>query len=334
MAKLYKKIVLTGACGALGMEIRETLAGLADELLSVDIVDAPVPLLANETFAKADCALLDEVLPLMEGANIAVHFASIPDERPFDELLGPNFLSSYNVWEAGHRHGVQRVIYASSVHAVGMVENAAGADLDVDHAPDTFYGLAKCFAEDLGKLYWAKRNMESVHLRIFSCTKVPQNVRALRTWLSFDDLRHLVERSVTATTTGFTVVWGISNNDRAPVNNDKAAFLGYHPKSNAENWADSLFAAASPAAPTDRAQMCLGGPFATIPLGESGVAAIKAMTQSTQHPEATPTLPIEPMPTPEPTPTPEPVQASAPESVPTPTAPKLPSFLTKKTMNT
>ncbi len=311
MAKLYKKIVLTGACGSLGMEIRATLADLCDELLSVDIADAPTELLPNETFAQADCAVLDQVLPLMENANIAVHFASIPDERPFDELLGPNFLSSYNVWEAGHRHGVQRVIYASSVHAVGMVENAAGADLDVDHAPDTFYGLAKCFSEDLGKLYWAKRGMESVHLRIFSCTKVPQNVRALRTWLSFDDLRHLIERSVTATTTGFTVVWGVSANDRAPVNNAKAAFLGYHPKDNAENWAESLFAAAAPADPSDRAQLCIGGPFATIPLGESGVAAIQAMTETTQ--DETPT-------------TREPAQTE-------PSGQKLPSFLTKKSMN-
>jgi len=322
MPKLHKKIVLTGACGSLGMEIRATLAALCDELVSVDIKDAPTPLLENETFVQADCANLDEVLPLMEGTNMAVHFASIPDERTFDELLGPNFLSSYNIWEAGHRHGVQRVIYASSVHAVGMVENAAGAETDVDHAPDTFYGLAKCFAEDLGKLYWTKRGMESVHLRIFSCTKVPQNARALRTWLSFDDLRQLVERSVTATTTGFAVVWGISNNDRAPVSNTKAAFLGYRPKDNAENWADSLLAAAPPADPSDRAQHCLGGPFATIPLGESGVAAIQALSNATAETEETPD------PIPEAAPEPE----TAPEPA-TSDAKKLPSFLTKRGMN-
>lgn len=307
MTKLHKKIVLTGACGNLGMELRATLAGLADELLSVDIADAPEQLLDNETFVKADCANFDEVLPLMEGANMAVHFASIADERPFDVLLGPNFLSSYNVWEAGHRHGVQRVIYASSVHAVGMHENSAGIDADADHAPDTFYGLAKCFAEDLGKLYWAKRGMESVHMRIFSCTKVPQNARALRTWLSFDDLRHLVERSVTATTTGFTVVYGISNNDRAPVNNSKATFLGYKPKDNAENWAESLLASAPLADPSDPAQMHIGGPFATVPLGESGVAGIKAMNATA----------------------PEPASAETPGD----DAKKLPSFLTKKGMN-
>jgi uronate dehydrogenase len=281
MAKLHKKIVLTGACGTLGMEIRATLAALTDQLVSVDIAEAPKELLENEVFVQADCAKFDEVLPLMEGANMAVHFASIPDERPFEDLLGPNFLSSYNVWEAGHRHGVQRVIYASSVHAVGMHENSAGINVDADHAPDTFYGLAKCFAEDLGKLYWAKRGMESVHLRIFA---------------------------VTATTTGFTVIFGISNNDRAPVNNAKATFLGFRPKDNAENWADSLLASAPPADPSDRAQLYLGGPFATVPLGESGVAGIKAMASA--------------------------AQTASNASTDTRTdAKKLPSFLTKKGMN-
>lgn len=342
MSKPHRKIVLTGACGNLGMELRETLANLCDELLSVDISDAPADLLDNETFVQADCSVFDEVLPLMEDANMAVHFASIADERPFEVLLGPNFLSSYNVWEAGHRHGVQRVIYASSVHAVGMVDNAAGADLDVDHAPDTFYGLAKCFTEDLGKLYWAKRGMESVHMRIFSCTKVPANARALRTWLSFDDLRHLVERSVMATTTGFTVVYGISNNDRAPVNNTKAAFLGYKPKDNAENWADGLLAAAPPADPSDPAQMKLGGPFATVPLGESGVAGIKAMNapaDASQDDTPPPPAPEPEHPAPEPeaaAPTAEPEIAPEPAAEPTPEeaadAKKLPSFLMKKGM--
>ena len=57
---------------------------------------------------------------------------------------------------------------------------------DVRHRPDTFYGLAKCFAEDLGSMYWDKRGLESVHMRILSCAQVT-NARALGSWLSYDD---------------------------------------------------------------------------------------------------------------------------------------------------
>lgn len=283
-----KKIVLTGACGALGMQIREILAGRAEELLSVDIQPAPETLLPNERFEQVDVADMAAFAPLVEGAEMIVHFAAIVDERPFEELLGPNYISSYNVWEAAHRHGARRVIYASSVHAVGMHETTAGIGLDAPHRPDTFYGLAKCFAEDLGRMYWEKRGLEAVCLRIFSCTAEPQNLRALQTWLSYDDLRQLVRRAVEAPVTGFATVFGISANTRAPINNDKAGFLGFRPQDNAEDWAAQLQTGVPRPAPGDMGYTRLGGPFAAVPLGESGIAGIKAMSAAASDAEAAP----------------------------------------------
>ena len=145
---------------------------------------------------------------------------------------------------------------------------------DVPHRPDTFYGLAKCFAEDLARLYWEKRQVESVCMRILSCAQV-SNPRAVGSWLSYGDLIHLVERAIDTPVTGFTVVYGVSNNDRAPVNNAGAHYLGYRPKDNAEQVAAKIFAEASPMDPTDPGNMCHGGPFASVPLGESGVATMK-----------------------------------------------------------
>ena len=69
------------------------------------------------------------------------HFGAVGDEAPFEQILGPNIVGAYNVWEAAHR-------------------------------PDTFYGLAKCFAEDLARMYWGKKVMEAVCLRILSCAQV------------------------------------------------------------------------------------------------------------------------------------------------------------------
>jgi uronate dehydrogenase len=223
---------------------------------------------------------MSQVAPLLEGADIVVHFGAIVDEKPFDELWGPNFVGAYNIWEAAYTHGVRRVIYASSIHAVGMHATNAGIDTDVPHRPDTFYGLAKCFAEDLGRMYWEKRGLESVHLRILSCTPEPQNVRALGTWLSHADMIRLVERAIDTPTVGFAVVYGVSNNTRAPVSNHRVPFLGYKPQDNAEDWAEALFAKAGMADPQDLALTRVGGPFAAIPLGESGVAAIKAMSKA------------------------------------------------------
>ncbi len=274
-----KKIVLTGAAGNLGNALREPLSKLADELVSTDIAELKSDPLANETFHRADLAEMDQIAPLLEGAEMVVHFGAYVDEGPFEKLLGPNYIGAYNIWEAAHRHGLRRVVYASSIHAVGMEASNAGADTDTAHRPDTFYGLAKCFAEDLGRMYWEKRGLEAVCLRILSCTPEPQNVRALGTWLSYGDLIRLVQRAIDTPTTGFTVAYGVSANTRAPVSNHKVGFLGYQPQDNAEDWAEALFAKAGKADPQDLAQTRLGGPFASVPLGESGVAGIKKMSE-------------------------------------------------------
>lgn len=275
---MLRKIVLTGAGGALGTVLRAPLAAMCDRLLSTDLHKAPDTLLSNETWRCADLARMDDIEPLLAGADMVVHFGAIADERPFDVLLGPNIIGAYNIWEAAHRHGVRRIVYASSIHAVGMYGTGQGIDTDVPHRPDTFYGLAKCFAEDLGRLYWEKRGLESVHLRILSCTPEPQNARALGTWLSYPDLVRLVTRAIDTPVTGFAVVYGVSANDRAPVSNRRVPFLGYHPQDNAETHAAPILARTPAADPRDPGLSCVGGPFASVPLGQSGVAGIRALT--------------------------------------------------------
>ena len=266
-----KKLVLTGAVGRLGSVLREPLSKLCDELISSDILDAPETLFENEKFIKADLGNLDEIVSLLEGADMVVHFGAIGDEAPFETLLAPNFIGAYNIWEAAHRNQVRRVIYASSIHAVGMHKKTDFIGIDAPHRPDTFYGLAKCFAEDLASLYWDKRGIESVCMRILSCATVT-NSRAVGSWLSYDDLIHLVERSISTPITGFSIVYGVSNNDRAPVDNSKASHLGYHPKDNAEEFAKEVYAKDGPLDPHDAANTHHGGPFASVELGNSGIA--------------------------------------------------------------
>ena len=270
---MLKKLVLTGAAGRLGSYLREPLAAMCEELVSTDITDDIGALYPGETFAKADVAVYDQIAPLLEDADMVVHFGAIVDEKPFMELLGPNFVGSYNIWEAAYQHGLKRVVYASSIHAVGMHKKADFIGIDAPHKPDTFYGLAKCFSEDLASMYWDKRGLEAVCLRILSCAQV-NNPRALGSWLSYDDLIQLVTRAVDTPSVGFSVVYGVSNNDRAPVDNAKASFLGYRPKDNAEQFAPEVLAAAPSADLKDPGEMHHGGPFAKVDLGESGVASM------------------------------------------------------------
>ena len=268
-----KKLVLTGAGGRLGSYLREPLSKMCDELVSTDWVEDIDTLYPGESYVKADLGSLEQMEAVLEDADMVVHFGAIGDEAAWDAILHSNIIGAYNVWEAAARKGLRRVVYASSIHAVGMYPKTQRIDTEVPHRPDTYYGLAKCFAEDLGSLYWDKKGMESVHLRILSAAQV-NNPRSLGTWLSYDDLIHLVERAITTPITGFSIVYGVSNNDRATVDNHKASFLGYRPKDNAEQFSKAVFAEATPADPTDPGQMCQGGPFASVEIGFSGTASM------------------------------------------------------------
>ncbi len=277
-----KRIVLTGAAGRLGSYLREPLSKLAGELVSSDISDDIGTLYPNERYVKADLAEMDDIMTLLKGADMVVHFGAYVDEGPFEKLLGPNFIGAYNIWEAAYKNGLKRVVYASSIHAVGMYPKNEFIGTDVPHRPDTFYGLAKCFAEDLGSLYWDKRGLESVHMRILSCAQVT-NPRAVGSWLSYDDLVQLVEKSVTTPVTGFSIVYGVSNNDRAPVDNSNASHLGYRPKDNAEQFAKEIYASNPPLNPQDVGDYCHGGPFASIELGHGAIAGMNIVDDTKKH---------------------------------------------------
>lgn len=277
-----KKLVLTGAAGRLGSYLREPLARFADTLVSTDLAHEIGTLYEGESYVRADLQNFEEIFDIMQGADMVVHFGAVGDEAPFEEIVGPNIIGAYNVWEAAHRQGVSRVVYASSIHAVGMYPKTELIGTDVPHRPDTFYGLAKCFAEDLARLYWDKRNLEAVCLRILSCAQVT-SARALGTWLSYADLVQLVEKALTVQAPGFSVIYGVSNNDRSPVDNSKASHIGFRPKDNAEQFADTILSEAFPSNPSDPGTSCHGGPFAAVDLGRSGKATMNIIDDTKQN---------------------------------------------------
>ncbi len=268
---MLNKLVLTGAAGRLGSYLRQPLSQKCSKLVSTDIVNVIDNLYENETFHSANLENLDEMTAIFENADVVVHFGAHADEAPFEKLLGPNFIGAYNVWQAAKKNKVKRIIYASSIHAVGMYDKNKQIDSTVPHRPDTFYGLSKCFAEDLARMYWEKCKIESICLRILSCAQVTSQ-RALGTWLSYNDLIQLVLRSIDTVNPGFTIVYGVSNNDRCPVNNMGASYLGFRPKDNAEDFAEKILSQDHLTQIDKSENDRHGGPFAATNLGESGLA--------------------------------------------------------------
>ena len=265
---MIEKIVLTGAGGRLGSYLREPISKLCKNLVTTDIKENIGSLYENEKFIQADLSNFDEINPIIENASMVCHFGAIVDELPFDKLLGPNYVGSYNIWESSRRHKVKRVIYSSSMHAVGMYPKTMTLKTDTPHRPDSFYGLAKCFTEDLAKMYFEKNKIEAVCLRIASCAPV-NNARSLSSWLSYNDLIKLVIKAIDTPYTGYTVIYGISNNDRKNVDNSNASHIGYIPEDNAEIFAEEILQKDLTEELNDKGNQCHGGAFASTELGVS-----------------------------------------------------------------
>ncbi len=263
MSPHYERILITGAAGRLGSRLRTGLAPLARKLRLADRValGAPQP---HEEIATFELDDAQAVMAAAAGVDAIVHFGGAPLEAPWETVLASNIRGSYNIYEAARKQGVRRVVYASSVHAIGYHPLEAHIDAEAPHRPDSLYGLSKCFVEDLGRLYWDKFGIESVALRIFSSFPEPADRRMLWSWLSFDDCVRLVSASLTAPRVGFTVSFGMSDNTVKPVDNRLAGHLGFYPKDSAEPHRATVEAARPPLDPKAPATEALGGWFVDL----------------------------------------------------------------------
>lgn len=271
---MKKRILLTGAGGRLGSYLREPLSEICTELVSTDIKKNIGKLNKNEKYISADLANFDQICEITKDVSFVCHFGALVDELPFNEMLGPNFIGSYNVWESARLNNCKRVIYASSIHAVGMYKRTKTLRPKTPHRADGFYGLSKCFTENLARMYFDKCGIESVCLRIATCSPVT-TARSLTSWLSYDDLIRLVMRSIDTTHTGYSVVYGVSDNDRSNLSNIDSGHLGFKPKDNAEVYANKIFADDLTEELADEGNKLHGGPFASTDLGVSAMDKMK-----------------------------------------------------------
>ena len=163
-----------------------------------------------------------------EGADVVIHLAADGrQEAPWRPLLRNNIQATVNVMEAAVRHGVRRVVFASSNWAVKALERELAPACytpdgpkigPVPPRPLTPYGVSKAFGELTGRRCVDELGLGSfVAVRIGSYHPVPpKNEDARRLWIGPEDLRSLLRRCVEAEFEGFHVVYGVSGQPTAP----------------------------------------------------------------------------------------------------------------------
>jgi uronate dehydrogenase len=229
------RLLITGAAGALGSDLRRRFAGQFPIVRLSDV--APMgPAGAGEEVMPCDLADAAATAALCRDVDAIVHLGGVSREADWPRIMAANIQGAVNLWEGARMAGVDRVLFASSNHAIGLYRRSQTIDHTAPPRPDSRYGLSKAFGEDTANLYAYKHGVRGFCMRIGSCFPKVTNARALSTWLSYPDFERLVRVGLTADYV-FEIVYGVSRNTRSWWNNANAYRLGYDPQDNAEDFA-------------------------------------------------------------------------------------------------
>ncbi len=156
------RVLITGANGTVGSAIADRLGDREEyEFTYTDVEPHP-----DRETVVADVTEYEEIRDAIAGHDAVIHLAAAVDlSADWDEILRVNVQGTYNVIEACAEAHVERVLFASSIHTVGMYEIELAPELYdpersrpvVHHTdpvrPDSFYGVSKVFGEAMGRLY-------------------------------------------------------------------------------------------------------------------------------------------------------------------------------------
>ncbi|QEH34202.1 dTDP-4-dehydro-6-deoxyglucose reductase [Aquisphaera giovannonii] len=234
-------VLITGASGNIGRKLRAAWEDVYD-LVLIDSNPGP----DEEDVIKADLSILDDEWGThFHGVDTVVHLAANPDpESSAADLVEPNLDAMANVFNVAAMLGVDRIIYASSVHVMwGYREKGDGPITpDLPPRPESPYGLFKLAGERLGQSLADAFDLTFIAVRLGHVQAGRNRPEALsddwhrKLWLSNHDLVQLFDAAVEAEIEDdpFVVVNGISRNHGTRWTLTNAAeVLGYLPEDDA-----------------------------------------------------------------------------------------------------
>ncbi len=165
-----RRVVVTGGMGKAGTAVVEDLRAHGYEVVSVDVAETRNP---DAPTLIADLTDLGQAIEAIEGADAVVHLAAIPAPNVVTdaEVFRINTMSTYNVFSAALKLGLQRVVWASSETLIGLPferERPRYAPIDERHPllPEFSYALSKLVGEDMADQFSRWSGIPFASLRI------------------------------------------------------------------------------------------------------------------------------------------------------------------------
>lgn len=151
------RIALTGSSGKLGTVVARELRAAGHEVIGLDVRGERGP-----GFVQVELTDYGQVIDALAGVNdqhdgfdALVHLGAIPAPgiRPDVATFHNNMTSTFNVFWAAVRLGIQRIVYASSETVLGLPFDVPPPYIPVDEQyparPESVYSLVKTLEEHL-----------------------------------------------------------------------------------------------------------------------------------------------------------------------------------------
>lgn len=180
------RILVTGSEGLLGRWTVPALREAGHEVVTLDKKSRP----AEEGKRHIAGDLRDVIVArnAVRGMDAVVHLAAMPyDAAPPDEVLAINVPGTWNVAEACQEAGVPRIVYASSINALGVVGGHVPAkylpiDDDYPCHPAPGYQLSKYLSDEVLRSYTYRFGLTTVSLRFGFIVEPPDQTKSRRRW--------------------------------------------------------------------------------------------------------------------------------------------------------
>ncbi|WP_336000698.1 NAD-dependent epimerase/dehydratase family protein [Halorientalis halophila] len=254
------RIALTGAGGNVGRELLDAFDG-DDEVRAFthsahDDIDSE----------RLDVTDPDDVAAKLDAVDVVIHLAGASSPgADWETVTETNLHGTKHVCDAAVENGIDRVVFASSNHAVGTYNAvdedpermttgyAQTVDAEAPTRPDSYYGVSKAACEGLTTFYADVQDLEVVNLRIgwyMSEDDLETEARAAddqgkrrfvrALWLSPRDCRDVHRQAATADLpeNPITVNAVSRNTDRFHSITETMRLLGYRPRDDAADVLD------------------------------------------------------------------------------------------------
>lgn len=246
-------VAITGAAGEVGREAVRAF----DDHPTTSFTHRPREDIESTVLDVTD---RDAFVDALGDEEVLVHLAWGPAGRTgWTDGHEANLRGTVHAYEAARANDLQRVVFASSVHATGMYNRDEPGEMeslstDASTAvhpadpprPDSYYGVAKVASESMGSFYADRYGLEVVSLRL-GWLQTHEELRAMRsapdarvrfaraTWLSPRDCRGLLRAAALEPLPSNPVtLHGVSRNaDRFHSLTETALAVGYRPRDDA-----------------------------------------------------------------------------------------------------